>query len=254
MTALACSLPYLEFHLADHCNLNCKGCSHFCPLAPESFLSMEDFLRDMRRLAEIFAGIGRIRLMGGEPLLHPNVAAFAAGTRRLFPAGEISLVTNGMLLPAMNAGFYETLLENNIFLDISIYPATKAIMESCLALPAQYKIPMRLLSVHEFSKFIRPSGASDKDAIFRKCRINRYCTFLRGGKLFHCCLPGLSGILNEKFGLSLPGDAGVDIHAPVTAAAILDFLRRPSAACAYCQRPVWFPWQRSQGKKEEWIV
>jgi molybdenum cofactor biosynthesis enzyme MoaA len=47
-------LPYLEFHLTDHCNLNCKGCSHFCSIANENYLSMESFLKDMKRLSEIF--------------------------------------------------------------------------------------------------------------------------------------------------------------------------------------------------------
>ena len=25
----------IEIHLTDHCNLNCIGCSHYSPLAPE---------------------------------------------------------------------------------------------------------------------------------------------------------------------------------------------------------------------------
>lgn len=28
------TLPYVELHLVDHCNLGCAGCSHFAPLAP----------------------------------------------------------------------------------------------------------------------------------------------------------------------------------------------------------------------------
>lgn len=33
-----------------HCNLNCKGCGHFSPLASESFLDLETFENDLRRL------------------------------------------------------------------------------------------------------------------------------------------------------------------------------------------------------------
>ena len=29
---------WLEVHLAEHCNLNCKGCSHFSPLAEKEFI------------------------------------------------------------------------------------------------------------------------------------------------------------------------------------------------------------------------
>ena len=107
-------LPYLEFHLTDHCNLNCAGCTHYCPIAGEGFLSMTTFLKDMTRLSEIFTDIARIRIMGGEPLLHPSVALFAGETRRFFPESSISIVTNGILLLSMGADFYGALLENDI--------------------------------------------------------------------------------------------------------------------------------------------
>ena len=29
--------------IVDHCNLNCKGCGHFSPLASKSFLDIETF-------------------------------------------------------------------------------------------------------------------------------------------------------------------------------------------------------------------
>ena len=35
--------------IVDHCNLNCKGCGHFSPLASKSFLDLETFENDLRR-------------------------------------------------------------------------------------------------------------------------------------------------------------------------------------------------------------
>lgn len=44
-------LPYLEFHVADHCNLNCKGCVHFSPLVPrEKFADYETVRQDLLQL------------------------------------------------------------------------------------------------------------------------------------------------------------------------------------------------------------
>ena len=232
-------LPYLEFHLTDHCNLNCKGCTHYCPLAAERYLDIADFSKDMQRLSEIFSTISQIRIMGGEPLLHPAVAAFARETRKFFPASAISIVTNGILLPAMKGCFYDNLVENNIILDISVYPATKDKMRSYLSLPAQYQIPMRLFDVKKFSKFINADGDSDKDSIFRQCQINRYCTFLLNGRLYHCCMPALSSSINNKFSTTIPGDDCIDIHTKISAGDILSFLQRPSSACAWCEKPVW---------------
>lgn len=47
------------------------------------------------------AQVHTIRLMGGEPLLHPHVIDFCTTTRKLFPTSEIVLVSNGILLPML---------------------------------------------------------------------------------------------------------------------------------------------------------
>ena len=63
-----------EIHLCDHCNLNCKGCGHFSPLAQKRFLDPAVFERDCRQLSKLSnRKIELIDLMGGEPLLHPHI-------------------------------------------------------------------------------------------------------------------------------------------------------------------------------------
>jgi hypothetical protein len=58
----------------DHCNLNCKGCTAFSPVAEEKFMDVNMFERDCERLAELTGGkIELIDLLGGEPLLHPKI-------------------------------------------------------------------------------------------------------------------------------------------------------------------------------------
>ncbi len=247
-------LSYLELHLTDHCNLNCRGCTHFCPIAGENYLPMDSFVKDMQRLAEIFPNIFRIRLLGGEPLLHPLAAAFAQETRRIFPESWISIVTNGILLPDMSPAFYETLLKNKIALDISVYPTTAEKMESYIFLLRQYSIPVKFFDVKKFYKIINPAGDSDRYSIFTQCQLTEPCTFFGNGRIYHCCMPALAGAINSRFGLNIPIDDCIDIHTDVTAAQIQDFLRRPSSACAYCAKQVWFPWELSQCKKEEWII
>lgn len=43
-----------EVQLVEHCNLNCKYCAHFCPVAPESFLDVNEYEKDCKRLSELF--------------------------------------------------------------------------------------------------------------------------------------------------------------------------------------------------------
>jgi MoaA/NifB/PqqE/SkfB family radical SAM enzyme len=77
-------LPYVEMHVVDHCNLNCKGCSHFSPIADELFTDIGEFTRDLQQLRRLVSNIEVIRLMGGEPLLHPNITDFIRSTKFFF--------------------------------------------------------------------------------------------------------------------------------------------------------------------------
>lgn len=84
--------------IVDHCNLNCKGCGHFSPLAPKSFLDIETFENDLRRLNGLLNGnIYCFELMGGEALLHPQLEDFIDITAQ-YVSGMKHLCTNGVLL------------------------------------------------------------------------------------------------------------------------------------------------------------
>lgn len=65
-------LPFLSLHLVDKCNNNCESCSHFCTLADNFILNPSDYEKDLTILAHKF-NVGEIDLMGGEPLLHPQI-------------------------------------------------------------------------------------------------------------------------------------------------------------------------------------
>ena len=56
----------LTVQLADHCNLNCSGCSHFSPLADKLFANITQYDSDMKQLSQLVTGINRILLLGGD--------------------------------------------------------------------------------------------------------------------------------------------------------------------------------------------
>ena len=103
------TLPRLDIQVTDHCNLACRSCNHFSPLSPPAFASLDDFDRDIRRLAELCDNIEWLNLVGGEPLLHPNVLDFARAARRAFPSAGIALYSNGLILRKMPDGFWRNL-------------------------------------------------------------------------------------------------------------------------------------------------
>jgi molybdenum cofactor biosynthesis enzyme MoaA len=113
----------IEVHLADHCNLSCKSCSHFSPLARENFLDILTFEKDSERLSKLTIGkIEELRLMGGEPLSHPKINEIVNISRKHFRFGKITIITNGLLLLSQDNDFWRNCRINNIDIQISQYP------------------------------------------------------------------------------------------------------------------------------------
>ena len=115
-------INYIETHIVEHCNLKCRGCSHFSGLASPQFKDLNEFCTEFKALSELTnAKIRTIRLMGGEPLLHPDVIKFCEITRTFFPNSEIVLVSNGILLKQLSDESIFNLNKNNIALCVSNY-------------------------------------------------------------------------------------------------------------------------------------
>ena len=86
-------LPRIEIHIAEHCNLNCKGCTHFSTIADAEFLPVTEFENEIKRISELTNKIGLINILGGEPLLNPDCTKYLKIARKYFPETEINLVS-----------------------------------------------------------------------------------------------------------------------------------------------------------------
>ena len=43
-------LAFFNVNLVDHCNLNCKYCDHFSPVAEEKYVDIKELERDFKRI------------------------------------------------------------------------------------------------------------------------------------------------------------------------------------------------------------
>lgn len=113
----------IDIPVVEHCNLCCKGCTAFSPIAEEQFLDYEQYCRDMNRLAELtHHKLSQIQFTGGEPLLHPRFNDMLRFAYTLYPNSEISFMTNGVLIPMQTDAFWKTCSECGITVCISRYP------------------------------------------------------------------------------------------------------------------------------------
>jgi organic radical activating enzyme len=252
------NFPYiLETHLADHCNLNCKGCSHFSPLVNgEVFTDIEIFKRDMARLRQLFDNIYEIRLMGGEPLLHPELLSFFDVTRQTFPRARIALFTNGIRLLNMDDMFWDSCAQNQILVKLSYYPIDLKIHEikrKAKEKHVRIKTPRQIKS---FFKHLNISGDSDPNTSFRNCRMMFKTPQLRDGKLYPCFFPAYVHFFSDYFNESIYAteNDSINLFEEVHPADILKFMDCQIPMCRWClTKRRYEEWGLSAKDIHEWI-
>lgn len=250
-------LSYLEFHVADHCNLNCKYCTHYSPLVPEPvFADYERFSSDLHQLKRYIPDIGIIRILGGEPLLNPELGRFISLTRELYPASIITVVTNGLLIQQMNAELIELMKEKMAFIHISFYPPLQEKIQEIKRFLYEKEIPYTITELTtEFSKMQTFKPHTDEN-FFYSC-FQASCTCLQDGKLAPCYAPYTSKYFNDAFSQNLPIDEGIDLYDDtLTLTSLKTGLLLPMQRCYYCVSGQSRPWE-VVGKSsvlEDWVI
>lgn len=251
-------LSQIEFHIVDHCNLNCAYCDHFTPLAPEWYADIDKILADFRQLKKIYDNIGKIYVLGGEPLLHPNLLEIFKPLKEIFPDSEVTLITNGILLEKQEEIFWKTLSENRISLSMTKYPI-KIDYEKFLKKCDDYNIKSYFFAGERnemYSIQLNHKGDTNIEQAFNRCT-RKKCHFLRDGKLYLCTLTPNIPFLNNHFKLNfkIKNKDYIDIYKETSTTKINKFLKNPIPFCAYCPKSEWEKVQYKISKKEieEWV-
>jgi ABC-2 type transport system ATP-binding protein len=274
------SLIRYEVHLTDSCNLHCAGCLHFSSLCDRSgadnLLDINSYENDCKRISELSNGrMVTIRLLGGEPLLHPNVNSFITITRKYFPelnkteeTGIIDLITNGILLHKQSDEFWNICCKNNARIIISEYPVelkTEIIKEKSKQFNVEVKMNSEKIHFHETGSAdhwvkipIDIDGMQNNMKSFGKCPLAGNCFQLVKGKIYKCARIAYIDYFNASFSTQLKIDENdyVDIYKVNDIREILYLLTKPASFCRYCKvnNTTWDnEWKVSKGKMDEWI-
>ena len=79
------------------CNISCEGCTNYSDLTHKGYVTWEEGLNSLSRWLDIIE-IPDFGIMGGEPLVNPQVYDWIYGVRELMPTTQIRFTTNGLLL------------------------------------------------------------------------------------------------------------------------------------------------------------
>lgn len=251
-------LPYLEYHVEDACNMNCKACEHYSALVNGSVrMDFEEFSKDISRLKTLINEIGMIRILGGEPLMNSELPKYIRLTREMYPNSDIRVVTNALLIKSISDEVFVTMKECFVHFDISLYKPVvgkiKDITDYIVSKGVQFTCTE---PIDEFSIKQNLTGDSDMIAQFNNC-FQSECHNIYRGQIAACFLPFVTHYFNEAFGKDIPENGGIDLYEEsLTTRELKERLSKPLERCRYCSQPVMIPWDQASKTPilSDWVM
>ena len=246
----------MGIQIVDHCNLNCKGCLHFCHKGQKPyFYAPERYECDLRQLTSLVT-LGGIRIYGGAPLLHTELSRIIAISHDIVPDAELRLFTNGLLLCSMPETLTTVLRKHNVMIVWSVYPVfdDEAFTTTCKFLQTMGLV-YQAERTDAFYACMRQEGDIEPEYAFARCN-GRNCHVMQDGKISLCPAPMVAKIM-MKFGFNNDiSDGLLDIYdTALTGEQVAEFLRSPHSVCRFCTAPTYFSWQPQSvdATLEDWV-
>ncbi len=241
----------LEINAVKHCNLSCRSCSHSSPISEKRCYDLMQLKEDLNNLSKYFK-CEFIRVVGGEPLLHPDLVGFLRVIRESNIGRKICLVTNGVFLGKVK----EDILELIDKVEISLYPMSdvlkKQIEKNADTISRSGK-SVRILEYSDFRESVvkkRCSNDALVQVVYNTCGVAHTwrCLTLDNGRLFRCpqsmvCFDSNNAI-NE----------GIIVSEINNVNEVLDFLEDNNfiESCRKCLGSVGKQFQQQQILRDEW--
>lgn len=254
------TLPlHIEFNLTDHCNLNCKGCSHYSPLAPAEFEPLKSLENSMKHIssAKNARKIKGVYLIGGETLLYPHLKEAIKMAAKYFPWCKISIFTNGLLIPKMDEEFWRLCRETGCVIAVTRYPV-KFDYDKVEAICRENGVKVevfgdRSLADSFFKLPLDPEKRQNGRISHFKC-FSFGCITVDNGKIFPCSQAACIRHLNNRFGTDFRWEEGdfIPVEELRDARRLLTLRGRPVPFCNYCRKPETTKYGPSKRTVSEW--
>lgn len=256
-------LPHLEIQAVEHCNLNCASCTHFSPLAEPRFVDKNMFFCQLQKANSIFSGHCRsLKVMGGEPLLHPEISELLALARQAMPYVKLTLQTNGILLTSLGDEFWRACHDHCISVRVTRYPV-KLELEEIQRRARKSAVDLKYHpaddSIKSFNLYpLNLAGDGCPEENYGACKMRMRYVLIKDGRLYPCPIAGNAEHFSRAFRKELwcgDGDS-VALDELQSFDAYRAFAEKGIPFCRFClptqyRRDV--GWARSQKAISEWI-
>lgn len=228
-----CVLPYVEMHIMDACNLNCRGCTHFSPAFSKQVPDFDSRMNDVKELTRIFTHIVSFEILGGEPLMNPQIKDYVCGIRKLLPETFIALVTNGLLLTSIDEDILKCFRDNNVIVMISEYEPTHRMIDKIKSRLEELRVVYQIRDYDIKSKFNKPLSLKGDSIHKHKC-ISNGCVNIYEGKIARCPTLMYINYFNQKFHTNLPEEGVIRLETVQDGRELLDELKQSVPLCKHC--------------------
>ena len=266
----ACRIPMkLDIHAVEHCNLNCLGCTHFSTLAEPEFCDLELLEKSLSRLSHFQKSFDTVQILGGEPLLNPQLSRMIEMVRAYFNKVRLTLITNGLLLlqpDKLPKDFWETCRKNKVVIKLTQYPINldyDAIERICKQHGLAFEVfAKRTEAERGWHKFLLNEKGGNvwafKYGLFKLMRCRSFnCFQLVGNRIYPCSHVAYVHHLNKAFGTRFERREGdyVEVDRLKCSFQIRKMMLFSTPFCFYCGSGYPnVPWSVSKRNPDEWIV
>ena len=254
-------LNYFLYEIVHHCNLNCKYCDHCAPIAETEFVDIKIYKNDLKKIKQIFNTILSFGIMGGEPLLHPNLIEILKISRKILSDSTIFIFTNGICLKEMSRSFWIMLNKFDIKLVITKYNIGLNYQEL-----EEEALKHNVTLFYENNNKIKDgfykikfdlNGQMVKFDSHNSCYHAKYCPTLENGILYKCPIVPAARHFNQYFkeNIQITKKDGINLYNKNSKENILKYFLEPIPFCKYCnviQRNNIMKWDFSKKDINEW--
>ncbi len=243
---------FLEINVVSHCNLSCKGCSHLSPILSKENVSILELQKTLGILGKYY-NCRQLRLLGGEPLLHPKINEVLEIARDSKIAKTLRIISNGLLLHQMDEDFWKRVDE----IELSLYPGKNPSDENIEKFKVnaeRFGVKLILQPYHRFFQVLATRGTQNHDLverIFATCEM-RQCHTVAEGHFFKC--PPAYLFPEPMRGCKF--DDGIKVEDSDTfRMSLIDYLsaKNPLKACHFCAGSVGKPFPHEQTPRRFWL-
>lgn len=171
---------HFAINVVSHCNLKCNFCNHHASFTPKMEMQPEDYIQHFEQFSKKCGNIGGIRLSGGEPFLHSNLAHFVKSIR---PHTPRLIITSNMTWLKSEADLES---RADIFNNVDEFFASIYQHDDKIPLAQQISKFGVQVVIRRIKNFVRSEFLNQNEEVTRRCSQRDMTNLLINGKLARC--------------------------------------------------------------------